>query len=45
VAYVFDGRDQDAVVRARQAWQAAKDQGLAVSYWQQGSDGRWQQKA
>jgi DNA polymerase-3 subunit chi len=45
VAYVFDGRDQDAVARARQAWQAAKDQGLAVSYWQQGADGRWQQKA
>jgi DNA polymerase-3 subunit chi len=45
VAYVFDGRDEDAVARARQAWQAAKDQGLPVSYWQQGSDGRWQQKA
>jgi DNA polymerase-3 subunit chi len=45
VAYVFDGRDQDAVVRAREAWQAAKAQGLSVSYWQQGADGRWQQKA
>ena len=45
VAYVFDGRDQDAVARAREAWQVAKAQGLAVSYWQQGADGRWEQKA
>jgi DNA polymerase-3 subunit chi len=45
VAYVFDGRDQDAVARAREAWQTAKAQGLAVSYWQQGADGRWEQKA
>jgi DNA polymerase III subunit chi len=45
VAYVFDGRDQDGVMRAREAWQAAKAQGLAVSYWQQGADGRWEQKA
>jgi DNA polymerase-3 subunit chi len=45
VAYVFDGRDQDAVARAREAWQAAKGQGLAVSYWQEGGDGRCQQKA
>lgn len=45
VAYVFDGRDHDAVARARQAWQAARGQGLAVSYWQEGGDGRWEQKA
>ncbi len=45
VAYVFDGRDQDAVARARETWQTAKAQGLDVSYWQQGADGRWEQKA
>lgn len=45
VAYVFDGRDQDAVARARAAWQDAKARGDAVSYWQQDADGRWQQKA
>jgi DNA polymerase-3 subunit chi len=45
VAYVFDGSDEDAVAQARQAWQAAKAQGLAVSYWQQGADGRWEKKA
>jgi DNA polymerase-3 subunit chi len=45
VAYVFDGRDQEAVAQAREAWQAAKARGDAVSYWQQDADGRWQQKA
>jgi DNA polymerase-3 subunit chi len=42
---VFDGRDQDAVARARAAWQEAKARGDTVSYWQQDADGRWQQKA
>ena len=45
VAYVFDGRDAEAVSRARVEWQAAKARGDAVSYWQQDADGRWQQKA
>jgi DNA polymerase-3 subunit chi len=45
VAYLFDGRDQAAVAQAREAWQAAKARGEAVSYWQQDEDGRWQQKA
>ena len=45
VAYVFDGRDQAAVARAREVWQEVKVRGNAVSYWQQDADGRWQQKA
>jgi DNA polymerase-3 subunit chi len=45
VAYVFDGGDTEAVVRAREAWQAAKTRGDAVSYWQQEPDGSWHQKA
>lgn len=45
VAYVFDGRNAEAVAQAREAWQAVKAEGLAVSYWQQDGDGRWQQKA
>jgi DNA polymerase-3 subunit chi len=43
IAYVFDGRDQEAVARARAEWQAAKAKGHAVSYWQQTEQGRWQQ--
>ena len=45
VVHIFDGHDPDAVARAREAWAAAKDRGLTVSYWQQDEDGRWQQKA
>lgn len=44
IVFMFDGRDSEAVARARAAWQAAKDKGLRVSYWQQDADGRWQQK-
>jgi len=45
VVYVFDGGDEEALQRARAAWQKAKTGGLSVSYWQQDEDGRWQQKA
>ena len=45
VVFIFDGRDADAVARARAQWQAALESGHAVSYWQQDADGRWQQKA
>jgi DNA polymerase III subunit chi len=45
VVFIFDGRDQDAVSRARAQWQEAKAKGHAVSYWQQDEEGRWQQRA
>jgi DNA polymerase-3 subunit chi len=45
VVFIFDGRDEDAVARARAEWQAAKAQGRSVSYWQQDEAGRWQKKA
>jgi DNA polymerase-3 subunit chi len=45
VAYLFDGRDPEAVARARAEWQAAKARGDAVSYWQQDAEGHWQKKA
>jgi DNA polymerase-3 subunit chi len=44
VVYIFDGRDADAVARARADWQAAKDKVHDVSYWQQDEGGRWQKK-
>ncbi len=44
VVFIFDGRDEDAVARARAQWQSAKAQGFSVSYWQQDEAGRWQQK-
>jgi DNA polymerase-3 subunit chi len=45
VVFIFDGRDPEAVTRARAQWQEARGSGHAVSYWQQDGDGRWQQKA
>ena len=45
IVFVFDGRDAEAVERARAEWKAAKERGQAVSYWQQDENGRWQQKA
>ena len=44
VVVIFDGRDEQAVAHAREQWQAAKTQGLAVSYWQQDQNGRWHKK-
>lgn len=45
VVYLFDGRDEEAVARAREQWQAAREAGHEVTYWQQGEGGRWEQKA
>jgi DNA polymerase-3 subunit chi len=45
VVFIFDGRDPEAVTRARAQWQEARGSGHAVSYWQQDAGGRWQQKA
>jgi DNA polymerase III subunit chi len=43
VVFIFDGRDPEAVTRARAQWQEARGSGHTVSYWQQDEDGRWQQ--
>ncbi len=44
VVVIFDGRDEEAVASARDQWQVAKTQGLAVSYWQQDENGSWHKK-
>lgn len=43
--YLFDGRDAEAVERARLQWTAAKDAGHGVTYWQQSERGKWEKKA
>jgi DNA polymerase-3 subunit chi len=42
---MFDGRDDDARAQAREQWKNAKAEGLAVTYWQQNENGRWEKKA
>ncbi len=41
---MFDGNDPSAVAAARARWQACKEQGFDVTYWQQGDRG-WEKKA
>lgn len=38
---LFDGRNPDAVAKAREQWKAAKADGCRATYWQQDSSGRW----
>ena len=42
---LFDGNDEEALIRARADWVKAKATGLAATYWQQDEAGRWQKKA
>ncbi len=41
----FDGNDEDAVAAARQRWKNYKEQGHALTYFQQDDAGKWQKKA
>jgi DNA polymerase-3 subunit chi len=45
VIYVFDGRDPEALEKARAEWKAARVSGHEVFYWQQDRDGKWSKKA
>jgi len=45
ICILFDGTDQDALLRAREQWKQAKEAGHAVAYWQQDESGRWNKKA
>jgi DNA polymerase III subunit chi len=42
---IFDGADEDALSRARVQWRDVQARGLAATYWQQSSEGRWEKKA
>ncbi|GJE62624.1 DNA polymerase III subunit chi [Methylobacterium trifolii] len=45
ICILFDGTDQDALLRAREQWREAKGAGHDVAYWQQDDSGRWNKKA
>ena len=42
---MFDGRDEDALNRARMQFRALREQGFALSYWRQNDEGRWEKSA
>ena len=45
IAPAFDGADPEALQAARAQWKLLKEQGRALSYWQQGDSGGWEKKA
>jgi len=45
IVIMFDGRDQSAVLSAREHWKTLKSKGCAVTYWQQTERGGWERKA
>ena len=42
---LFDGNNEDELLLARAQWKELKERGFAVTYWQQGANGRWEKKA
>lgn len=44
VCILFDGNDQEAVVKARAQWKQVKESGAEAEYWSQ-EDGPWGKKA
>ena len=44
VFVLFDGASSEAMAGARAQWKTFKDQGLALTYWQQADGGGWQKK-
>jgi len=44
IVLVFDGRDENALSRARAAWKSAKEAGHDLTYWREGSGGRFEKQ-
>ena len=42
VVFMFDGHDESAVAAARAQWKRRKEEGHALTYWQQKPGGGWQ---
>jgi DNA polymerase-3 subunit chi len=45
IVYLFDGRKDEAVTRAREEWKRIKAYAVAPTYWQQNEQGRWEKRA
>lgn len=42
---IFDGQNDQALTGARERWKALKAQGVAMAYWKQSPEGRWEKAA
>ena len=45
IVLVFDGNDEDQLVKAREDWKRARATAQEATYWQQNEQGLWQKKA
>lgn len=45
VVLLFDGRDPDALARAREAWKASKEAGHEATYWKESASGKFEKQA
>jgi DNA polymerase-3 subunit chi len=45
IVYLFEGRDEEALERARSLWKMLKQAGAEITYWQQDENGAWKKKA
>ena len=45
VIALFNGHQEEELAQTRVQWKALKEQGYAVTYWQQAENGRWEKKA
>jgi len=45
VIALFNGHQEEELAQTRVQWKALKEQGFAVTYWQQAENGRWEKKA
>ncbi len=44
IVYLFDGADEWALGKAREAWKQHKDSEHEATYWRQDTEGRWQKQ-
>ncbi len=41
IVFLFDGDEQEAVAKAREAWKVAQSAGHDATYWRQDDSGKW----
>lgn len=42
---IFDGRDETALLQARERWRTLNGRGADLAYWKQSQEGRWEKAA
>jgi DNA polymerase-3 subunit chi len=45
IVLLFDGRDPDALARAREAWKASREAGHDATYWKESASGKFEKQA